>query len=237
MKRNVQTGDGSAPVFRFGEFTFDSGSRLLLRNGVRQHLSPKAQRLLDHLLAARPRAVAREELYDALWPETYVSETNLAGVVNELRRALGDDPHAPQYVRTVHGFGYAFCGDVTTSQVPASVTALLVCEGQSHLLQEGENTIGRAVGSSIMLMHPSVSRRHARIIIRREEIWIEDLGSKNGTHVGGEAIRSMRIACNQTILFGAVSATLKIRSTASTDTLNLIIKAAKRRAAAESRTA
>ena len=72
MERDVQPVDGSARIFRFGELTFDSGSHLLLRGGVQQHLSPKAQLLLSSLLTAAPRAVSREELYDALWPETYV---------------------------------------------------------------------------------------------------------------------------------------------------------------------
>jgi len=108
--------DESAATFHIGEFTFDCASRLLMRGGVKRHLSPKAQQLLRLLLVARPRALSREELYDALWPSTFVCETNLASVVNEIRRALGDDARAARYIRTVHGFGYAFCGEVATSR-------------------------------------------------------------------------------------------------------------------------
>lgn len=99
-------------IFRFGELTFDCGSHLLLRNGEEQHLSPKARQLLRMLLLKRPRAVSHEEIYDALWPSTFVSETNMTSVVSELRRALGDVTRSAQYIRTVHGFGYAFSGDV-----------------------------------------------------------------------------------------------------------------------------
>src|SRR6476659_7510437 len=124
-------------TFRFGEFTFDCGSHLLMRSGVKQHLSLKAQHLLQLLILARPRALSREELYDALWPSTFVCETNLASIINEVRRALGDDARASQYIRTVHGFGYAFCGEIV-SAVANFVAAMLQCEGQSHSLFEGE---------------------------------------------------------------------------------------------------
>jgi DNA-binding winged helix-turn-helix (wHTH) protein len=40
-----------------------------------------------------------------------VSETSLPHLVTELRKALGDDPREPRYVRTIHRFGYAFCGE------------------------------------------------------------------------------------------------------------------------------
>src|SRR5687767_8563539 len=91
MYTHLRPAGQPAVTFHFGEFLFDCGSRQLLRAGVELHLSPKAQQLLHLLLAVRPRALSREELYDALWPSTFVCETNLANVVNEIRRTLGDD--------------------------------------------------------------------------------------------------------------------------------------------------
>ena len=49
-----------------------------------------------------------------LWPETFVAEANLSNLVAEIREALGDRARAPLFVRTAHGFGYAFCGEATT---------------------------------------------------------------------------------------------------------------------------
>ena len=219
MMRDEQP--GPVPLLRFGDFAFDSGSHLLLRGGEQRHLSPKAQQLLWRLLMARPRALSRDELYAALWPDTYVSEGNLAGLVNELRKALGDDPRAPQYVRTVHGFGYAFCGEVTASQSLAAAAAVLLCEGQTHLLRQGENTVGRAPGSTVILLHRSVSRRHARIVIDAGTITVEDLGSKNGTYVEGEAVRMQQFSGNRIIQFGAVSASLILDSMESTASLKI----------------
>jgi len=106
MDTDLRPAGEPAAVFRFGEFTFDCGSHLLMRGGVGRHLSLKARRLLQLLIEARPRALSREELYDALWPSTFVCESNLASIINEVRRALGDDARAASYIRTIHGFGY-----------------------------------------------------------------------------------------------------------------------------------
>jgi Tol biopolymer transport system component/DNA-binding winged helix-turn-helix (wHTH) protein len=92
----------------FGEFTLDRGARQLLRRGKPLHLEPKAFDLLGLLLERRPEAVAKPEIRDRLWPDTFVSESNLTGLVAQVREALGDDPRTPRYIRTVHGFGYAF---------------------------------------------------------------------------------------------------------------------------------
>jgi DNA-binding winged helix-turn-helix (wHTH) protein len=53
---------------------------------VERYLSPKGQHLLRLLLAARPNAVSRQELFDSLCSETFVAESNLASIVNEVRR-------------------------------------------------------------------------------------------------------------------------------------------------------
>ncbi|HEX2061212.1 MAG TPA: FHA domain-containing protein, partial [Thermoanaerobaculia bacterium] len=214
--------DGAAAVaFQLGEFTFDPASKLLLHKGEERHLSPKAQQLLYLLLQARPRALSREELYDELWPATYVCETNLAGLVNELRNALGDKGRDGQFIRTVHGYGYAFCGKATSMATRAELAAMLYCEERLHALYEGENSVGRALDGRVVLTGGSVSRHHARIILTGDEVWLEDLKSKNGTYVDGERITRARITPNSELLFGAVGASLILRKRSSTLSLHL----------------
>jgi len=69
----------------------DSRTRRLLRDGREVHLSPKAFDLLLSLVENRSRAMSRADLQATLWPSTFVLDTNLAGLVAEVRRALGDD--------------------------------------------------------------------------------------------------------------------------------------------------
>jgi DNA-binding winged helix-turn-helix (wHTH) protein len=95
--------------FRFDRFVLDSDTRQLLLDGKEIHLAPKAFELLLLLLVNRPRALSKAELLERLWPSTFVEETNLAGLVAEIRRALGDSATRPAYVRTVHSFRLSLC--------------------------------------------------------------------------------------------------------------------------------
>ena len=230
-------------VFRFGEFTFHCGSRRLIHGTEERHLSPKAHQLLRLLLVAQPRALSRQDLYDELWPATFVSETNLASIVNELRRALRDDPRAPQYIRTVHGFGYAFCGDVTmdyaesaTFDPNGAVTFVLGCEGRTYPLRPGETALGRGINSGIVIDDRTVSRRHAVITILDGVVSIRDLDSTNGTYVDGVRVgRSpVMVQTGAELKLGAVVVSVTRRKVTSTHALRLDLSLLKRLAAAQS---
>ncbi len=58
------------------------------------------------------------------------------------------------------------------------------------VLGQGVNTIGREPASTVCINDASVSRGHARITIEGNQATIEDLKSKNGTSVMGEAIKA-----------------------------------------------
>jgi hypothetical protein len=170
-------------LLRFDGFTFDGPARQLLREGQPVRLSPKAFDLLAALLAARPRALSRDELMGALWPDTFVSRTSVAQLVGELRTALGDDAQQPRFVRTVQRFGYAWAGGERAT--PAAAAGFRLLWGTSEIpLREGENLIGRAVGSAVRIASPRVSREHARITVTGARAELEDLRSRNGTFLG-----------------------------------------------------
>ena len=98
---------------RFGDFTLDESQRQLFKGNEPVRLSPKAFHLLTLLVHARPRALSRADLQESLWPNTFVSDGNLATLVGELRSALGDDRSQSRFIRTLHGFGYAFVADLS----------------------------------------------------------------------------------------------------------------------------
>jgi DNA-binding winged helix-turn-helix (wHTH) protein len=110
--------------YRSKDFVVDMATRQITRGRRVVHLSPKAFELLTTLLAERPGAISKAELQRRLWPDTFVSEANIAVLVAEIRSALGDRAHASRYVRTVHRFGYAFCGKVREEGRAASHGAL-----------------------------------------------------------------------------------------------------------------
>jgi DNA-binding winged helix-turn-helix (wHTH) protein len=179
---------------RFGEFRLDSASRRLFRNEVEAHLTPKAFALLQALLEARDRALSKEELATRVWPDTFVSDANLSVLIAEIRAVLADSPRTPRFIRTFHGFGYAFCGTVTDVSrprpaAPSAATNCWLVAGERRLpLVEGENLVGRDPALPIWFDVPGVSRHHARIVVAQDSATIEDLASKNGTYVQNERI-------------------------------------------------
>jgi len=168
----------------FQEFVLDTAMRQLFRGETRVHLEPKALELLELLVARRPEAVAKTEIQRRLWPDTFVSESSLTGLVAQVRKALGDDRRQERFLRTVHGFGYAFNGEiVTTAATEPAAPARLIWEDSVFLLRPGENVVGRSGEATVRIDAPGVSRQHARIVVTEERATIEDLASKNGTLV------------------------------------------------------
>lgn len=99
---------------RFGCFQLDAANECLWCDGKQVPLAPKPFAVLRYLVENPQRLVTHDELLDALWPETYVQPQVLRTYVLELRKLLGDDPDAPQYIQTVPKRGYRFLAKVTT---------------------------------------------------------------------------------------------------------------------------
>jgi DNA-binding winged helix-turn-helix (wHTH) protein len=196
---------------RFGDCRLDFDTRELSRGGAPVHLEPKAYRLLELLLAARPKALSKRDLQEELWPKTYVSERSLARLVADLRIAVGDHASQPRFIRTVHGFGYAFSGEVAAADRQAGKRSgdfhcRLSWGDREIALVEGENVLGRDPDVAVWIDLNSVSRHHARVIVTDEVALLEDLGSRNGTLVNGERVNSPRALSNgDRIKIGAAS--------------------------------
>jgi len=178
----------------FGRFTIDFEQRRLLAGTEELHLAPKTFNLLRHLIEQRPRALSKDEIFKQLWPGTFVTENNLATLISDLRTALGDDPQAPRFIRTVYGYGYAFAGtaieDGPDRQPAPAVSGWRLVHGHNEIaLREGKNIVGRSGEGVIVLDFPTVSRYHASVTVAGDVATVEDLGSKNGTWVGTSEVR------------------------------------------------
>jgi DNA-binding winged helix-turn-helix (wHTH) protein len=170
----------------FGDSIFDSETRELIVAERPVRLQPKAFQLLDVLLRRRPEAIAKDELHRVLWPDTFVADTTLTGLVKDLRAAIGDDAKTPRYIRTIAAFGYAFSGDAREirRRAPSGFFCRVIAEESQVGLVPGENTLGRGPDSVLWIDDDTVSRRHARIRVENDRAVLEDLDSRNGTFVG-----------------------------------------------------
>lgn len=179
---------------RFEHFTLDTASRRLICRDREIALVPKAFDLLVLLIEERPRLLSKAELHRRLWPQTFVSDASLSGLVALIREALGDNAREPRFIRTAHRVGYAFVAivddepSVRSSRAESATGCWLTLPNRQFALAEGENVIGRDTGVDVPLQFPGVSRRHARIVVAAGLATIHDLGSKNGTWVRGQRI-------------------------------------------------
>ena len=202
---------------RFGPFTLDLDTRQLTREGREIHLAPKAFDLLAALLLDRPKVLSKAALQERLWPSTFVAEANLSNLISEVREALGDDARRPVYIRTAHGFGYAFCGDAAVTgprdRAQERPSCWLEWDGRLLALSIGQHVIGRDPDVEIRLDQSTVSRRHARLVVTTEGAVLEALASKNGTFRGGELVSApIQLADGDAIRVGSVLMIFRVRA-------------------------
>lgn len=121
-----------APSYRFGEFCLEQNSARLLRGEAEIDLPPRAYQVLTFLIENRDRVVTKQELVDALWKDTFVTDDALVQAISMIRHALNDSAESPQFIRTRPRIGYQFIADVDTqgtvppTETPADATSIWV---------------------------------------------------------------------------------------------------------------
>ena len=141
-------------LYRFNEFELNPSERTFLRNGRPILVSPKAFEVLTHLVSNPGRVVTKDELIQAVWPDSFVEESNLTQHISLLRKALRDKSN---YIATVPGRGYQF-----TAKVQAEAAAELRPEKQPgdilvHRMSERTHVV---IEESYAGAHPC-SRSHS----------------------------------------------------------------------------
>lgn len=94
--------------YRFSDFILSPRRRVLIRGGRELPLIPRYFDLLAFLIEHRHEAVHRRDIFDHVWNDVVVSDSALSQAVRTIRRALGDDPREPRFIRTVSRHGYRF---------------------------------------------------------------------------------------------------------------------------------
>jgi DNA-binding winged helix-turn-helix (wHTH) protein/tetratricopeptide (TPR) repeat protein len=98
--------------YRFKSFLLDVAERQLTSDDESVPLTPKAFDVLVYLVTNGGHLVHKDELMQAVWPDSYVDEVNLPRTIHTLRRALGEDNNGNKFIETVATKGYRFVADV-----------------------------------------------------------------------------------------------------------------------------
>ena len=148
------------PPLSFGSFRLDPANQCLWRTNEQIALTPKAWGVLHYLVTHPAQLVTKNELLEAVWPETYVTEAVLKVCIGELRKVLGDTAKASQFIQTVHRRGYRFIAAVHSStfqvqrskfQVPSST--FQVPGSQSQPSPSPHSPLPHLVGRESELQH------------------------------------------------------------------------------------
>jgi DNA-binding winged helix-turn-helix (wHTH) protein/tetratricopeptide (TPR) repeat protein len=113
--------------YEFGRFRVDPDKRLLLRDNQPVPLQPKAFETLLVLVQRSEAVVLKDDLMKALWPDSFVEDSNLTQHIFVLRKTLGETAGENRYIATIPGKGYQFAEKVRLVSEPEEI----VVESQS----------------------------------------------------------------------------------------------------------
>ena len=99
-------------LYEFGPFVLDTAQHVLTRLKEPVPLTKKTYDLLLVLIESKGRMLPKDELIKALWPNSFVEESNLTQQVSALRKVLGEAAGEDRYIVTVPGKGYRFAAAV-----------------------------------------------------------------------------------------------------------------------------
>ncbi len=206
--------------YSFGPLRLDLNSGELRDGSEEISLEPRVFALLVYLVENAGRVIPREELLEAIWPDTHVTDDSLSKAVASLREALHDDVREPRYLVTLPRRGYKFVAKVSEERTPTGCAYHILYGLQDFILAPGENIIGRGGDAAVRIRSEEVSRHHARVVISSAGARIEDLGSRNGTIVSGARIEGAReLNDGDEIVVGNIALVFQIsRATRSTAT-------------------
>lgn len=120
---STQASNQAADEIRIGEWRLAARGNELRKGGEVVRLEPKASEVLAFLAGRPGEVVAREDLMAAVWPGVVVGDDALTQAIIKLRKALGDDAHAPRYIETISKRGYRLIAMVGAKPAAAGATA------------------------------------------------------------------------------------------------------------------
>jgi len=106
--------------FTLGDWTVSPELNSLDREGQVVHLEPKIMQVLVVLAEQPGRVVAKKQIFQRVWPDTFVSDEVLTRSISELRKVFEDNPREPRYIQTISKSGYRLVAPVIEESRPSS---------------------------------------------------------------------------------------------------------------------
>jgi len=94
----------------FGNVEIDFDAGLVKKDGEMVTLTAMEYKLLVYLVTNKNRVIPKNEIFDNVWEDSFVSEGTLNVHMRHLREKLEENPNSPAYLKTVRGMGIMFKG-------------------------------------------------------------------------------------------------------------------------------
>ncbi len=107
-------------ALQFPPFRIPAGVDLLYREDKIVALERRAVQVLRYLVANHDRVITKDELLEAVWPDTFTTDGVLKRAVSQVRKALGDGAEESKFIETYHGRGYRFIAKVVAEPIAQS---------------------------------------------------------------------------------------------------------------------
>jgi Tol biopolymer transport system component/DNA-binding winged helix-turn-helix (wHTH) protein len=101
--------------YLFDDVTIERERFVIKKSGELRSLTPRAFDVLVYLIEHRGRVVEKQEIFEHIWKETFVTDNALSRSIKEIRQTIGDDSKQAKYIETVHKRGYRFIAEVEVS--------------------------------------------------------------------------------------------------------------------------
>jgi Tol biopolymer transport system component/DNA-binding winged helix-turn-helix (wHTH) protein len=195
-------------LYEFGSFRLNPSERLLRRGSKPVRLTARALDLLMLLVENRGRVVERDEIFKAIWADTFVEEINLTVHISALRKALGESPSEHRYIDTVPKRGYRFVADVRVVLLGQSEVLLATRTGTRIVIEEEEENTSHDISRAGV----STSAHSGFIISRPAGYWRGLLsmtrhlvGVVAGTSKNALAVLALALLAATLLVFGYVA--------------------------------
>src|ERR1044071_2452077 len=101
--------------YHFDDVTVERERFVIKKSGALRSLTPRAFDVLLYLIEHRGRVVEKQEIFEHVWKETFVTDNALSRSIKEIRQTIGDDSKQAKYIETMHKRGYRFIAEVEVS--------------------------------------------------------------------------------------------------------------------------
>ena len=167
-------------LYSFEDFSLDTARRELRRSAALVALQPLVFDLLEYLIRNRERVVSKDDLLAAVWNGRIVSESTLSTRINAARRALCDSGEEQRLIRTAHGKGIRFVGEVREGAETVRKLAVIFAAdvaGYSQLMGQDEVGTLRRLTTCRAILDGYIAAHRGRIFGSAGDSVIADFAS------------------------------------------------------------